>query len=329
MRSKGWKFAMGALLLSISGCDQGCAGGEEASSESEGPQGSVARAEALTAEQTTEDGLRVISSMRREPAAPEEDTRNLTREPTSPDPRGGEFSLDDAVEGMPTDGQLVAEIRTSLGTIFCDLHAEEVPRTVAHFIGLARGLRPWWDARAARWREVPAYSDTTFHRVIPDAFIQGGDYLGDGTGTIGFSIDDEPHPNFVHDRAGQLCMASTGVNQNGAQFFITDGRNPELDEDTQFTVFGQCRNEDIIQAVARVPQNSENRPRTDVTLDRIIIRRVTGGAAEARISPPRMPEGAEPERWGLEASPGPSELDNPHGRTFDPSMWTGMQQVRE
>ena len=112
--------------------------------------------------------------------------------------------------------------------------------TVANFIGLARGLRPWWDARAGEWVRRPYYTGLIFHRVIPGYMVQSGDYLADGTGTVGYTIDDEGDDTGTHDRAGQLAMANAdGEDTAGAQFFITDGPAPELDDDG-YTVFGQC-----------------------------------------------------------------------------------------
>ncbi len=242
----------------------------------------------------------------------------LVREPNAPDPKEGHFTLEDAVEGLPIDGDLVAEINTDLGTIFCDLHADRAPNTVANFIGLARGKRPWWDARAGQWVTRPAYRMTKFHRVIPNYMIQGGDYLGDGSGTVGYTIPDEIHESLqLHDRAGQLCMAPPAPNENGAQFFITDGPATQLDG--SYTIFGQCRPEETIANIARVPQDgdSDNAPLTDVVIERILIRRVEGGAAEAHRSPPQLPEGFDPETPARGASPGPTELRNARERRIE------------
>ncbi|MEM1418422.1 MAG: peptidylprolyl isomerase [Myxococcota bacterium] len=306
------------LLTLVLVLSAGCGGCEDEAAASESlaraPGGSVANAPDPTKRPRTPDGYEVISAtpqMRRRAEAEREAraraNEDLVREPTSPDPMGGEFSLEQAIEGMPTDGTLVAEINTTLGTIFCDLFTEDTPKTVAHFVGLARGKRPWWDARHGQWRTAPAYNRTTFHRVIPDFLIQGGDYLGDGTGTIGVTIDDEPHPRMTHDRAGLLCMASMGVNENGAQWFITDGPAAALDDDSQYTIFGRCEQEDTVRRIARVPQGDENRPLTDVLISNVRIRRIRGGADAAIPTPPQAPEGYDPERQ-REASPGPSEL---------------------
>ncbi|HJL25465.1 MAG TPA: peptidylprolyl isomerase, partial [Polyangiaceae bacterium LLY-WYZ-15_(1-7)] len=260
------------------GCEEDAAASEEGNGEGFAQRGSVGNAEKILARPRTPDGYEIIEAPRRPAREEREEHQNLVREPTSPDPHGGSFSLDEAVEGLGTDGTLVAELNTTLGTIFCDLYAEKVPNTVANFIGLARGKRRWWDARAAEWRRRPAYDGTTFHRVIPDYLIQGGDYLGDGSGTVGYTIPNEPHAELAHDREGLLCMATEGEDGNGAQFFITDGATPDLDEDDRFTIFGRCRNTDIVERIARVPQEGEeNRPRTDVMIERVRVRRVRGG----------------------------------------------------
>jgi peptidyl-prolyl cis-trans isomerase A (cyclophilin A) len=235
---------------------------------------------------------------------------DLIREPTSPDPEGGDFTLEEAVVGLGTDGTLVAEIGTELGVMQCDLFADKAPRTVANFIGLARGLRPWWDARAGVWQRKPYYRDTTFHRVIPEYMIQGGDYLGDGTGTVGYVIPDELHPSLPHDRAGLLCMANTGKDQNGAQFFILDGPAPQLDAMGTYTVFGRCLQTDVVSRIARVPQTGapENRPLTPVYITRVVVRRVVGGAANAPFTRPIDPRTGQPFTG-----------DAPRGASPDPS----------
>lgn len=328
---------LGSLLaLSTLGCGS-CESDETQEGLARAQGGSVANAARDQEPPRTDDGYQVIhagmrAEQRREAErrAREEAQRDLVREPTSPDPHGGSFTLEEAVEGMDTDGTLVAELSTTLGTIMCDLFGDKVPNTVANFVGLARGRRAWWDARAGEWRRNrPAYDGTIFHRVIPDYLIQGGDYLGDGTGAVGYTIPDEPHDDFRHDEAGLLCMANLdGENSSGAQFFITDGRTPDLGEDGQYTIFGRCRQTDIVERIARVPQGEGNRPTTDVVINKVYIRRVRGGAANAVRTPPNLPEGVNPEEFGREASPGPSELAipgnpelHPGAERFDPRNW--------
>ena len=198
----------------------------------------------------------------------------IRRRPTSPDPQNGEFTLAEATAGLPAGEQpLTALIRTDLGRITCHLYADKAPRTVANFVGLARGLRDFWDARKGEWTKRPAYDGTKFHRVIPGFMIQGGDPLGDGSGTPGYEIPDEVWDGARHDRAGLLCMANRGPDTNGAQFFITDAAAAHLDR--SYTIFGECAPTEIVSRIARVPQAGRptNRPLTDVTIEAVRIYR--------------------------------------------------------
>lgn len=306
----------------IAGLGLGCGKGESATKTNE-PLMSTAegsKAPAVPTRGKTPDGYDVVfaGNHRQGPQASTQgeaqrasDAAHLVRHPTSPDPLNGQFSLEQAVQGLPVDGSLVAEIRTDLGTLMCDLYADRTPNTVANFIGLARGKRPWWDARAGAWVTKPIYDETTFHRVIPGFMIQGGDYLGDGSGDPGYVIADELVPTLHHDKAGQLCMANRGPNTNGAQFFITDAAAPHLDAMNSYTIFGQCEPAEMVNHIARVPQagSPTNRPLTPVHIHRVVIRRVSGGAAHARPLTPVLPEGQKVEPRG--ASPGPTELYPP------------------
>lgn len=299
------------VLSLLHACE--CENAGEAADESTGLS-SAASSPATPTTGVTPDGEQIIFAGRPPAAAAPSVQRSerLIREPNEPDPEAGDFTLEEAVVGLPIDGQLVAEITTDLGTMFCDLYADRAPRTVANFIGLARGRRPFWDARSGMWSREPYYRGTTFHRVIPEYMIQGGDYLGDGSGTVGYTLPYEPHETLSHDRAGRLAMATTdGPNTGGAQFYITDGPAPQLDGTA--TIFGQCRPDHIPSEIARVPQSGapDNRPLTPVRISRVIIQRVEGGAASARMTTPQLPPG-EPE-VPRGASPGPSELRSLEG----------------
>src|SRR3954471_23552520 len=104
--------------------------------------------------------------------------------PTEPDPQAGKFNLAQATQGLPKQGVLAAQIKTSLGSFYCDLLADKAPNTVANFVGLARGKRKFWDAEKLAWVTRNYYDGTTFHRVIPGFMIQGGDHTGTGRGMI-------------------------------------------------------------------------------------------------------------------------------------------------
>jgi peptidyl-prolyl cis-trans isomerase A (cyclophilin A) len=184
------------------------------------------------------------------------------------DPLGGKFDLAEATKGLKGTGALTATIDTSSGPFTCKLYDDKAPNTVANFIGLARGLRPWKDH--ADWVKRPAYDGTTFHRIIPGFMIQGGDPLGNGMGEPGYVIKDEIWPGAKHDRAGLLCMANRGHDTNGQQFFITDAAAAHLDGN--YTIFGECTPEATVHAIAAVPRNGE-KPVTPVTIKDITIAR--------------------------------------------------------
>src|SRR6185369_12149504 len=84
-------------------------------------------------------------------------------------------------------GPLTATIETSMGAFHCQLFDDKAPATVANFVGLATGKKPW---RNPQTRSVetgkPFYDGLTFHRVIPTFMIQGGDPLGTGGGDPGY-----------------------------------------------------------------------------------------------------------------------------------------------
>src|SRR5512144_2865661 len=83
-----------------------------------------------------------------------------------------ELTLEQATEGLPKDGKLMAEIITDLGSIHCQLLPDVAPKTVASFVGLARGLRPFQEPASGKWVKQPFFDGLAFHRVIPEFMIQ-------------------------------------------------------------------------------------------------------------------------------------------------------------
>lgn len=184
------------------------------------------------------------------------------------DPLDGKFSLADATKDLKGTGALVATISTSSGPITCKLYEDKAPNTVANFVGLARGLRPWKDGDD--WVKRPAYDGTTFHRIIKGFMIQGGDPKGNGSGEPGYVIKDEIWAGAKHDRAGLLCMANRGHDTNGQQFFITDAAAAHLDGN--YTIYGECSPEATIHEIANVPVMGSS-PKTPVNIKTITIAR--------------------------------------------------------
>jgi peptidyl-prolyl cis-trans isomerase A (cyclophilin A) len=195
------------------------------------------------------------------------------------DPKQGEFSLEEALAGLPgrpTDA-LWALFKTPRGVMECELHVDKVPKTIANFVGLARGLRPFYDKPSDAWITRPYYDNTTFHRVIPGFMIQAGDPSGTGLGNPGYVIEDEIDPELIHDASGVLSMANRGPNTGSAQFFITLNPTPHLDG--KHTVFGHCNEAAIRLAddIALVPRDANDKPRDVELLNSVeIVRRPRG-----------------------------------------------------
>lgn len=171
------------------------------------------------------------------------------------DPLHGKFTLDDATANLAGKGALLAEMETDEGKLVCELYDDKAPITVANFIGLARGLRPF-KGPDGKWSKKPAYDGTTFHRVIKGFMIQGGDPNGTGAGEPGYVIPDEIWPGALHDQRGLLCMANRGPNTNGQQFFITDAAAKHLDG--KYTIFGKCGPDAVIEKLANVPVQGDH-----------------------------------------------------------------------
>ncbi|CAC9445034.1 Peptidyl-prolyl cis-trans isomerase (EC [uncultured Gammaproteobacteria bacterium] len=128
-----------------------------------------------------------------------------------------------------SDG-LYAKMRTNQGNIIIKLAFDKAPLTVSNFVGLAEGTK-----HSNIQTGKPFYDGLTFHRVIDNFMIQGGDPRGNGTGGPGYKFADE-FSDLTHNKAGILSMANSGPNTNGSQFFITHNATPWLNG--KHTVFG-------------------------------------------------------------------------------------------
>ena len=161
---------------------------------------------------------------------------------------------------------------TSMGRITCQFYQKQAPKAVANFIGLAEGTIDWTDPTTnKKQHRKPYYDNTTFHRVIPEFMIQGGDPAGNGMGGPGYSFDDEFDPNLNFDQPGRLAMANSGPNTNGGQFFVTEGAYDSLNQ--KYSLFGQCDDAsvEVVKTIARVERDSNDKPLTPVILKKVTI----------------------------------------------------------
>jgi peptidyl-prolyl cis-trans isomerase A (cyclophilin A) len=166
-----------------------------------------------------------------------------------------------------------AIFETSQGDIVCKLFEKETPKTVENFVGLAEGTKEFNDPKSGQKTKRPFFDGLMFHRVIPQFMIQGGCPLGTGTGGPGYRFNDEFHSSLKHDKAGKLSMANSGPNTNGSQFFITVAATPWLDN--RHSIFGEVvEGQDVANKISESPRDSQDRPRTPVTLKHVRIERV-------------------------------------------------------
>ncbi len=178
---------------------------------------------------------------------------------------------------------LFADIKTSKGNIIVRLEHEKTPVTVANFVTLAEGTSPFV---SEEFKDKKFYDGLTFHRVMNDFMIQGGDPTATGSGSPGYRFMDELTDSLHHDKKGILSMANSGFETNGSQFFITHKATPWLDGyENGFlknckhpriachTVFGEVTEGlDVIDSIATVPVDpTSNKPLDNVTMNTVSI----------------------------------------------------------
>jgi len=114
------------------------------------------------------------------------------------------------------------------------------------------------------------YDGLTFHRVIKNFMIQGGDPKGNGTGGTGSTFSDEFNANAIFSGSGQLALANSGKDTNSSQFFVTTG--PQRPLDFNYTLFGQLVSGfDVLNAIQNVNTSKTDAPLTPVVISRASV----------------------------------------------------------
>ncbi len=150
-------------------------------------------------------------------------------------------------------------LKTNKGDITLKLYPKIAPKACENFTKLAKS---------------GYYNGVTFHRVIKDFMIQGGDPTGTGAGGESIwkkSFEDEFKPNTFFDRGGILAMANRGKNTNGSQFFITTVPTPWLNG--RHTIFGEVvKGYDVVKKIENVKVDGRSKPLEDVKILKAIVR---------------------------------------------------------
>ena len=145
-----------------------------------------------------------------------------------------------------------ALVETNYGNFKIQFYSEDAPKTVANFLKLA---------------EEGFYDGLTFHRVIKNFMIQGGDPSGNGTGGPGYTFDDELNRDGY--TKGTVAMANAGPNTNGSQFFImvADVPLPNL-----YTIFGKViEGQEVVDQISLAPTGSNDRPLSPIVIKKVIV----------------------------------------------------------
>lgn len=190
-----------------------------------------------------------------------------------------------------TEGKDIwATLETSEGTVVIQLFSKDAPKTVANFVGLASAEKSWTHPNTAVTAKTPFYDGLIFHRVIPGFMIQGGDPLGNGRGDPGYRFEDEFKSGRTFNKVGLLAMANAGPGTNGSQFFITTSKPTYLSG--KHTIFGEVvSGYDVVEKISLVPRDPSDRPRTPVTIKKVVLSDKAPKAAVVPTAPvaPKAP----------------------------------------
>lgn len=150
-----------------------------------------------------------------------------------------------------------ALLETNYGNIKIEFYSDDAPKTVENFTTLAK---------------KGFYDGLTFHRVIKNFMIQGGDPSGNGTGGPGYKFADELNSDTLREQGykkGIVAMANSGPNTNGSQFFIMVANVPLP---YQYTIFGKViEGQEVADKISLLPTGSNDKPASPVIINKVTL----------------------------------------------------------
>ncbi|MEI6222048.1 MAG: peptidylprolyl isomerase [bacterium] len=159
---------------------------------------------------------------------------------------------------IDTAKKYIALIVTNMGPISVELDAAKAPQTVNNFVFLAR---------------AGFYDGLTFHRIVKDFVIQGGDPAGNGSGGPGYKVPFEADNGLKHDY-GSIAMAkqSGDKDMSGSQFYIVTNKDGVHNLDGQYNVFGKVvEGLQNVDKIGAVETSTGDAPKTPVKIERVVI----------------------------------------------------------
>ena len=175
---------------------------------------------------------------------------------TTAEPGAGSSSDCSTAPKLDSGKSYTATMETSEGTFAFTLDVTNSPNTSASFACLAKS---------------GFYDGLTFHRIVPDFVIQGGDPSGDGTGGPGYSVADTPPSDAAYTK-GVVAMAKTGAEPpgtSGSQFFVVTGADAGLPPD--YAILGNVTDGlDVVEKIGKLGDATEM-PTKKITIDKVTI----------------------------------------------------------
>jgi peptidyl-prolyl cis-trans isomerase B (cyclophilin B) len=179
---------------------------------------------------------------------------NGCKEVEAPEPK--EISLPEPKQTVAEGEELTAVVETSCGTFEIALDTERAPVTTNSFVFLA---------------EEGFYDDLTFHRIVPEFVIQGGDPEGTGNGGPGYSVVEKPPANLSYTK-GTVAMAKSSAEPpgtSGSQFFVVTGADAGLPP--EYALVGKVsEGMNVVERIGRLG-TPEQKPKQTVLIEKVTI----------------------------------------------------------